>query len=49
MQLPPDLSRGPFLVRDGVARGVSVERMRNRHLDRPYWGIRDLRAHDDVA
>ncbi len=49
MQLPPELRRGPFLVRDGIANGVSAERMRNRELDRPYWGIRDIQANRDVA
>lgn len=35
--LPPD-----FRVRDGIARGVSVDRMRGADLARPHWGIRSV-------
>ena len=49
MGLPPDLASGPFLVRAGVAAGVSVGRLRNAQLARPYWGVRSTSAATDTV
>ena len=38
--LPPGLSKGPFLVRDAISLGVTRGQLRARDLERPLWGAR---------